>query len=401
MQNYSYTAKDDYGKSVQGAMAAQDEADLSNRLSHLGYFLLRAKVITNLAQSSLKMPWLKSREALNFTIHLHTLLNAGVPLTTALHDLAQDTEKVTIQKVIDDIRYSVESGTSLKEALSMHPRSFSKLYTAVVGAGESTGRLNLCLEDLCALLDWQLELRAKIKEAATYPIILFCAMVGVVTLLVVKVIPAFKTVFEGVGAKLPLPTRIVLGVSDFVFHFWYIPLVIIILLIAGYTVYYSTPKGKYRIDSLKLKIPLFSALLRKVLLSRFCHTLSVVLKSGVNLLIALDIAADVIDNSRLRNSIIKARDSVNVGERLAESLQVSGEFPPFVIRMVAVGEQSGDLPKTLEKVNYFYDREVPATIKRMFALFEPIMIIIMGVVVAGIALSIFLPMFQMAEIIGG
>lgn len=400
MQNYIYKARDNFGKVVRGTMMADDEINLANKISNLGYFLVGAKVTTASSKLSAKMPRLKPKEVLNFTIHLATILNAGVPLVAALRDLAQDTEKESIQKVIDDVRYRVESGISLKEALSLHPGSFFKLYTAIVGAGESTGKLHYCLEDLANLLDWQMELRARVKEAATYPIILFCVMLGVVTLLVVKVIPAFKPIFEQAGQNLPLPTRIVLGVSDFVGNFWYIPLGSVVLLIAGYILCNSKAKGKYWLDGLKLKLPLFGPLLRKVALSRFCHTLALSLRSGVNILTSLDFAGEVIGNSRLQDSVIKTRDSVNVGEKLGTSLRVSGEFPPLVVRMISVGEQSGALTQTLDKVNQFYDREVPATIKRMFALFEPMMIVIMGVVVGGIALSIFLPMFQMAQLIG-
>lgn len=401
MQNYTYKARDDYGRMVSGIMTAEDETDLANKISLLGYFLVRAKVTASSSNLTVKMPRLKPKEALNFTIHLATLLNAGVPLAAALRDLAQDAEKESIQKVIDGVRYRVESGVSFKEALSLYPASFSKLYTAIVGAGENTGKLHSCLDDLAGLLDWQMELRAKMKEAATYPIILFCVMLGVVTLLVAKVIPAFKPLFEQAGKSLPLPTRIVLGVSDFVTRFWYIPLGISAILIAGYLFYNSTPKGKYRLDSLKLKLPIFGTLARKIALSRFCHTFALGLRSGVNVLTSLDFAGEVIGNARLQRSVAQARDSVNVGERLAASFRISGEFPPLVVRMIGVGEQAGALTQTLDKVNQFYDREVPAAIKRMFALFEPAMIIIMGIVVGGIALSIFLPIFQMAQIIGG
>ena len=401
MQNYSYMARDDYGKVVRGTMMADDETNLANKIADLGYFLVRCKIVSGSAKTAAKITRLKPREVLNFTIYLATLLDAGVSLVDGLRDLARDAEKEDLQRTIDDIRYRIESGNSLKEALSFHPRSFSGLYTAIIGAGESTGKLNFCLNDLARLLDWQIELNAKMREAATYPIILFCVMISVVTLLVVKVIPTFEPMFKEAGAALPIPTQIVLGASHFVRSFWYMLLGFFILLTVGYKLYNSTPKGRYRIDSMKLKLPIVGTLTRKVALSRFCHTFALGLKSGVNILTALDFSLGVINNSRLERAVVKSRDAVNVGEKLAGSLQVSGEFPPLVVRMIAVGEQSGSLTKTLDRVNQFYDREVPATIKRIFALLEPIMIIILGVAVGGIALSIFLPMFQMAQIIGG
>lgn len=401
MQRYAYVARDNYGKRVKGFMMAEDEINLANKLSRFGYFLTRAKVCRGTAEAAPRLSRMNPRDVLNFTIHLATLVNAGLPLLDGLRDLTRDAEKENIQRIIDDVRHRVESGSSLREALSFHPQSFSKLYTAIVGAGEGTGKMASVLYNLALLLEWQMDLMMKVKEAATYPIILFCVMVAVVSLLVVKVIPTFEPIFQEAGAALPLPTQIVLGVSHFVRSFWYLISAALILLFTGFKFYSRSRTGRYRIDSLRLRLPLFGNLMRKVALSRFCHTLALALRSGVNVLGAMDMAGEVMGNSRLERSVIKARDAVNVGEKLADSLQVSGEFPTLVIRMIGVGEQSGALVETLDKVCDFYDKEVPMTIKRMFALFEPIMIVLMGVVVGGIALSIFLPMFQMAQLVGG
>lgn len=401
MQRYAYTARDEYGKVVKGIMMADDEIDLANKISRLGYFITRAKVCPGTSEAELKLAPMKPREVVNFTIHLATLVDAGLPLLDGLRDLARDAENERIQKIIDNIRFRVEAGSSLKDALSFHPRSFPKIYTASVGAGEGTGKLAPALNNLASLLEWQMELKVKVKEAATYPIILFLVMIAVVSLLVIKVIPTFEPIFAEAGATLPLPTQIVLGVSHFVRRFWYVVLLALTLLFVGFKLYGRSETGRYRIDSLKLKLPLFGILLRKIALSRFCHTFALALRSGVNVLGALDMAGEVMGNSRLERSVSKVRDAVNVGEKIATSLQVSGEFPSMVIRMVGVGEQSGALTETLTKVTQFYDKEITTTIKRIFVLFEPIMIVIMGVVVGGIALSIFLPMFQMAQLIGG
>lgn len=402
MQNYSYTARNDLGKQVHGIMAAEDEMDLANKVGNLGLYLVHSKVVTgeHVADAGSKIGRLKPKEVLNFAFHLSTLLEAGVSLVTALRELAQDEEKSNVRKTIDDIRYRVESGSSLKDALSAHPSSFSKLFTAIVGAGENTGKLPNSLKELAALLTWQLELGGKVKEAATYPAILFTVMVGVVTLLVVKMIPTFEPIFQDMGVALPLPTQIVLQTSRLVRQGWYLIVGGAIALTFFYKFYNATENGRYQIDSMKLKLPLFGDLIRKVALSRFCHTFALGLRSGVSILSALDFAGEVLGNMRLKRSVMKARDSVNVGEKLATSFKESGEFPPLVVRMVGVGEQSGSLTQTLDKVNEFYDREVPATIRAMFALFEPMMIVIMAVIVGGIAVAIFLPMFKMAEVIG-
>lgn len=404
MQNYSYTARNDLGKQVQGTMTAEDEIDLANKVGNVGLFLVRSKIIT--AEQAAeggggKGGRLKPKEVLNFAFHLATLLDAGVALVTALRELSQDEEKHNVKKIIDDVRYRVESGSSLKDALSNHPGSFPKLFTAIVGAGENTGKLPGALKELAALLNWQIELAGKVKEAATYPVILFTVMLGVVTLLVVKMIPTFEPIFKDMGVDLPLPTLLVLQTSRLVRQGWYIIVGTVVSLVIFYKFYNSTANGRYQLDSMKLKVPIFGELIRKIALSRFCHTFALGLRSGVNILTALDFAGEVLGNARLKRSVMKARDSVNIGEKLATSFKESGEFPPLIVRMVGVGEQSGSLTQTLDKVNEFYDREVPETIRAMFALFEPLMIVFMAVIVGGIAVAIFLPMFKMAEVIGG
>lgn len=382
-------------------MIAENDVDLANKISHLGYFLTKFRTVQDTESARLKMPRLKHKELLQFTFQLATLVDAGLPLLEGLRDLAQEAGSDRIQRVIDDIRYRVEGGSSLKESMLAHPRTFSKVYTAIIGTGEATGKLSQTLNDLAELLEWQMDLQTKIKEAATYPIILFCVMIAVVTLLVVKVIPAFEPIFQQARVSLPLPTQIVLGVSAFVRTFWFIILAIMGSITVLYKVYYATEVGHYNADSVKLKMPIFGDVIRKVALSRFTHTFALGFKSGVNLLSCMDIAGETTGNARVERAITKARNSVNVGEKLATSLAITGEFPAMVIRMVGVGEQSGSLSQTLMKVAVYYDKEVATAIKRMFALFEPLMIVIAGVVVGGIALSIFLPMFQMAQIMGG
>lgn len=404
MPNYSYTAKDERGKTVYGTASALDEMDLANKISRMGYFLLKARVLSE-QPSAVKIKSniqdLKPKDTLTFTIHLATMLDSGIPLAQAMRNLSESAEKENIKKITEDIRSRVESGSSLKEALSCYPKSFPLIYTAIVGAGEETGKMPLCLNNLVDLLEWSLELKGKVKEAMTYPIILFCVMTGVVALLVIKVIPTFAPIFKDLGANLPLPTRIVLKVSELVRGFWYVIIGLLVLAAGGYRALNSTDRGGFFIDSLKLRLPLFGALLRKVAISRFCRTFSLTLKSGVNILSSLKIAGEVIGNRRLARTIRKAGDSVNIGEKLTASLANSREFPPLVIQMVSAGEQSGSLSEALDRVNRFYDREVPASIRRMFAVFEPLMIIFMAVVVGGVALAIFLPIFQMSQLIGG
>lgn len=403
MPNYSYTVKDERGKTVYGTVSAQDEMDLANKVSKLGYFLLKARVSPE-SSSAVKIESniqrLKPKDTLMFTIHLATMMDSGITLAQAMGSLSESAEKENTKKIAEDVRFRVESGSSLKEALSCHPRSFPSIYTAIVGAGEETGKMSLCLNNLVDLLEWSLELRAKVKEAMTYPVILFCVMTGVTALLVIKVIPTFAPIFKDLGANLPLPTRIVLGASEFARAFWYVIIGCAALAVGGYKFLDAAPRWGLVIDSLKLRLPLFGALLRKVAISRFCRTLSLTLRSGVDILSSLKISGEVIGNRSLAATVRKAVDSVSVGKKLAASLADSKDFPPLVIQMVSAGEQSGRLDEALDRVNRFYDREVSASIKRMFAVFEPLMIIFMAVVVGGVALAIFLPIFQMSQLIG-
>jgi type IV pilus assembly protein PilC len=403
MANYVYKARDEAGKLVKGTMAAEDEQDLSRRLRNMGYFLTSAKtsLIGPRTKTSTKSH-LNQVEVLHFTTQLAISLDAGVPLLTVLKDLGINSQHKKLKAIVEDIARRVESGCTFKEALVAHPVSFSTLFVNIVGAGESTGKLSLALNDLSKLIEWQLDLKSRIKEASIYPIVLFSAMIGVVTLLMAMVIPKFDTMFKELGVSLPVITQIILKASKV----WWIPFVVggsivMVLVIVG-----LTEKGRYKLDRFKLKIPVIGDLLTKIALSRFCHTFSLALRSGVNVFNALGIASDVTGNRYLQSSISKARDYVNVGEKISTSLELAskdagGKFPDIVVRMINVGEQSGSLADTLQKVNEYYDKEVPATVKKMFALMEPLMILFMGVVVGGIALSVFLPLTKLITTVGG
>ena len=403
MPRYSYSARDFFGHKTTGILQAKDEAELSDQLKKTGYILTKVKAVKERAVegSSDRPERMRTKALLNFTMYLSSLLNAGVSLLPALSSLSQSAEDQRVQRVIAGVHQRVKSGSSLKEAMSDNPAAFPKLYTAILGAGEASGELGRVLDDLAGYLEWQMDLRGKIKEASTYPIILFSVMILAIAILMIRVIPAFEKLFAEIHTALPLPTQIVLGVSAFAKHWWWGILLGIGVLVFAYRLYQRTPSGHYNIESLKLKLPLFGSIFEKVALSRFCHTMSLSLASGMNLLSALDSGAEVVGNERLRQSIIKAKKSVNLGEKLAFSLSVSKEFPSVVITMISVGEESGNLPQSFAKVNQFYDKEVPAAIKRFFALLEPSLIIFMGVVVGGIALSVLLPLVKLVSSIGG
>ncbi|MFH1771698.1 MAG: type II secretion system F family protein [Candidatus Omnitrophota bacterium] len=400
MPQYKYTARDSKGKIIRGVVEAVSEADLAEMISQSDRYLTGFKAMPEESpKSKVKPSWMKPKETLQFTIHLATLVDSGLPLLDGLRDLAKEAQNERVQQVIDNIRYHVESGSSLKEAISRHPRTFSKLYEALVDTGESTGKLAQTLNSLANLLEWQLDLRVRIKEASTYPAILFFVMVSVVCLMIIHVIPIFEPIFTQAGVALPAATQIILGISHFLRSFWYLILAVIVMILLGYKFWKLTERGRYIIDSIRLRIPVFGELIRKLSLSRFTQTFALSFKAGVNLLNCLDISSKTCANARIENAILKARSSVNVGEKLAASFKATGEFPVMVVRMIEVGEQSGALTQTLFKAASFYDKEVASDIKRIFSIIEPAMIVIMGVVVGGISLAIFLPLFKMASII--
>lgn len=402
MPIYTYSVRNaKTGESTKGTMSAESELDLADKLRASGCILIKAEVKQKEGKAIVKSGKLNPKELITFTLHLSTFLDAGIPLLEALSDLTKTSGSEKMTGVVSDIYQRIKGGSSLSEALVVNSKSFSKLYIALVKAGEGTGNLDTALASLASYLEWQQDLISKVKEAATYPVVLSCAMIGIIALLVGKVIPTFKPLFEEVGAALPLSTQIVLGVSGVFQRFWYIVILTAIGLFLLLRMYYKSKQGMYVIDSLKLKIPLFGGLIRKVSLSRFAHTLSLSLNSGVTILEALETSGETVGNAKLSKVIEAAKKSVNVGEELAGALEVSGEFPPLVIRMINVGEKSGSLVKGLNKVSQFYDKEVPSVIKRIFTLMEPIMIIVIGAVVGGIALSIFLPLFMIAQTIGG
>ncbi len=402
MQAYAYKARDEKGKLVKGVTTAESEFDLSGRLTKQGLVLTFAKVTTLRAKAAplQRVSRLSIIELYQFTSQLAISLDSGVNLLSSLEDLSTGLPNLKVKKIIETISRNVETGRSLKDALSDYPESFPKLYTSIIGAGESTGKLPLVLNDLTKLLEWQIDLSSRIKEASIYPLVLFVTMLLVVVALVTMVIPKFEPMFKDMGVALPLPTQIIMNSSHIVRSYWWLGLLLAVAAFVALKFISSKEKGQREIDKYKLKLPIAGTLLEKIVLSRFCHTFALALRSGVNVFAALGIASEVTGNKHVESMIVKARDYVNVGEKISTSLQMAGNFPHLVIRMINIGEQTGTLSDSLEKVNQFYDKEVPAAIKKMFALFEPMMIVFMGVVVGGIAMSVFLPLMQVVSKVG-
>jgi type IV pilus assembly protein PilC len=396
MPEFTYKAVDAQGREVKGALNAPSELELEDRLREMGLTLVRARPETGVSLFSFER--ITRKDLISFTLHLSTVLSAGIPLLTGLRDMAEQTTKRRLRQVIEQIAEDVRAGASLSEALGRHPKVFSELYVNMVHAGEASGNVEGVLNELTAFLEWQDDLAASVTQALLYPIVILVAGVMLVFFLLSFVLPRFLDVFAKAKVQLPLPTRILLGISGFFARYW----LLLLLLAAGLVVLVirlkRTPRGAMLWDRFKLNLPIFGGLIRRVALSRFAHHMGTLLKAGIDITEALWVAERVIGNAVLAQIIRNALVRVREGEPLSRTLEQSGEFPPLIVRMFQIGERTSSLELTLSKVSEHYDKEVPVTIKRIFSIFEPVVIVFLGAVVVGIALSMFLPMYQMIRL---
>jgi len=338
---------------------------------------------------------IKTRDVVIFTRQFSTMINSGLPLVQALTILAEQTDNKALAEVTRKVVFDVESGNTVADALSKHPRAFTNLYVNMVAAGEAGGILDTILMRLATFLEKNDALVRKVKGAMIYPaVIMSVAAIAVVTLLIF-VIPVFENMFSSVGLALPLPTRIVIGASRFLKSYWWMLLAIAVGGGYMFKKYYASSNGKLVIDRLLLKMPVLGDVLRKSAVSRFTRTLGTLISSGVSILEGLEITAKTAGNRVIQDAIMQSRTSIAGGDTIAQPLQKSKVFPPMVISMIAVGEQTGGLDEMLSKIADFYDEEVDAAVSNLLSLLEPIMIVVLGVVVGGMVVAMYLPIFDM------
>jgi type IV pilus assembly protein PilC len=335
------------------------------------------------------------RDIVIFTRQFSTMINAGLPLVQALDILAKQSENKALKDVTRAVVFDVESGHTVADALKKHPKAFSDLYVNMVAAGEAGGILDTILMRLATFMEKNDALVRKVKGAMIYPGVISGVAAAAIIILLVFVIPTFEKMFASVGMALPLPTRVVIGMSRFLQGYWWA--VIVAIVIAGWSLkkYYSTSDGKLAIDKLLLKMPVLGDVLRKSAVSRFTRTLGTLIGSGVSILDGLEITAKTAGNRVIQDAIMESRASIAGGETISAPLQKSQVFPPMVISMIAVGEQTGGLDEMLSKIADFYDEEVDAAVGGLLALMEPIMIVFLGVVVGGMVVAMYLPIFDM------
>jgi len=391
---FEYKGKTLAGTTVSGELKAKDRNELEKLLR--SNKILVSSVIKK--PSSIKLSFgmkrVKKVQISRFTRQFATMIGAGLPMVQCLEILAQQSESAELRKVIGQVKESVQAGTTLAEALSKHKKIFDDLYVNMVDAGEIGGALDTILIRLAAYREKADALVRKVKGALIYPSVIFIVAIGVTAAMLTFIVPVFAKLFSGLGAELPGPTKFVLGLSHFLRSNFITGLIFLVLLAVGFRFYIRTEQGRLFLDKLLLKLPLIGELLRKSAISRFTRTLGTLISSGVSILEALDITAKTAGNKVIQNAIKKSVISIAEGETITQPLKETGVFPPMVTQMISVGEKTGGLDDMLNKIADFYEEEVDAAVSAITSIIEPVVIIFMGVIVGGILISMYLPMFD-------
>ncbi len=399
---FNYRARDNTGKLIRGVIEALSQEEVAEKLQRMGYAPVRiTEVFAGLKLEQLEWNFrrIKTEDIVMFNVQLANMLSSGLSIMSSLDTLQKQCENKRLNEIIGRVSRSVEAGDSFSQALAKHPRVFANLLVSMVKAAEAGGDLGGVLTRYAEYAETQAALRRKIKEALYYPVILVIAAAAVIVFVVTSLIPKFVEIFNRAGINLPLPTIILNGIGIAIREYWYVIILAGVLIVAGLRRYVRTETGKFRVDRISLKLPILGPIVRKTCISRFARTLSTLVSSGVPILESLDIVSEVVNNQVLGRVIKQMRQSVEKGERLAESLKVSEEFPPDTVQMISVGEESGNLAKMLNKISDFYDRATGYSIKKLVNSLEPILLLVMGAVVAFTMASMLLPMFNMVKLL--
>jgi len=391
------------GRSANGMQNGEIEA--SDRSAAVGELRRRAILVTKIAEKSAPRVTFKfggkvsDKEMAIFTRQFSTMIDAGLPLVQCLNILAEQSDSKTLRSVTGQVARNVEAGSTLADALRRHPRTFDDLFTNLVEVGEAGGILDVVLQRLSAYIEKAAALKRKVKAAMVYPSAIIGVAIMVVIFMLTFVIPTFAQMFKDLGADLPLLTKVVLWLSTFVRTYILLIIAAMVGCVLALRSYYRTEGGRATIDALMLKLPIFGTLIRKVAVARFTRTLGTLVQSGVPILDGLRITARTAGNKVVEKAVLQCRAAVTEGKTLAEPLRVSGVFPPMVTQMISVGEQTGALDAMLSKIADFYDDEVDTAVSTLTSLLEPIMIVFLGVVVGGLVVAMYLPIFKLVTLV--
>jgi type IV pilus assembly protein PilC len=396
MPYFNYTIRDANGQTRSGKVEAPNAEELKKRLQSEGLQVLE---VTE-DRKAPRVPAggygrVKLTDLAIFARQFSTMLDAGVSLIRCLDVLQAQTNNARLRKILMDLSARVESGESLSRSMARHPKAFSQMIIGLIRAGEVGGVLEESLQRIAAFLEKDVQLRRKIRSALTYPVIVLLAAIGIVIFLVSWLVPQFAQLFKELGIKeLPAPTQFLVDLSALFTQRWYVVIIAVVAILIAYKLFVSTRVGRRVADRVKLRVPVFGPLHHKIVMARFSRTMGTLLASGVPILQAMETVAGVVGNSVVSDAVIESRARIREGEKIADPLQRSKMFPPMVVHMVSVGEESGSLDHMLNKIADFYENEVEMTIATLTAAIEPVMIVLLGFIVLFIVISMFLPMIE-------
>jgi type IV pilus assembly protein PilC len=413
MPTFAYVAQSPDGKTVTGNSDAESPTILRQRLAEQGLTVKTVKPAKAAAKKAVaagpqkpgfldRFQGVKLTDLSIFCRQFSTMIDAGVSLVRCLDVLGEQSQSAKLRRIIADLRYEVESGNSLSKGMSKYPTVFNNLFVGLIRAGEVGGVLEESLQRLSAFLEKDVELRRKVKAALTYPILVSCVALGIVMFLTMRIVPEFMKMFKDLGLKdFPAMTQMLMDFSDFMVHKFYIVAIICVICFIAFKMFTRTKFGRRAFDRFKLKVPVFGKLNHKVALARFSRTLATLLSSGVPILQAMETVAGTVSNEIISDAILDARARIREGDVISEPLRKSKMFPPMVVQMIAIGQESGALDTMLSKIAEFYDGEVDAAIASLTAAIEPILIVFLGVTVGFIVISMFLPLVGLIQGLSG
>lgn len=413
MPIFAYKGRNSRGDLIQGSLEGEDSNAIADQLMNTSIIPLEIREIRGAKSktgdknsgSINEMAWFKrlnekpitQKDLILFSRQMHTLLKAGVPIMRALTGLQESTQNPAIVAIIQDLRESLDKGRELSVALRRHPKIFSLFYISMVQVGEMTGTLDEIFIRLYEYLEFERDMRERIKAATRYPIFVVIAMAIAIIIINIFVLPAFAKVFAGFRAELPYLTKMLMGFSAFMMHYWLWMLAAIIISVVGFNFYTNTTGGRYKWDKYKFKLPLAGEIIFKSTLSRFARSMALSFRSGMPILQGLSVVSLVVDNTFIRNRIEQMREGVERGESILRTASAAGVFSPVVLQMIAVGEETGDLDGLMFEVASMYEREVKYEVENLSSKIEPILIVFLGVLVLILALGVFLPMWDLAQ----
>jgi|SRR5450830_874577 type IV pilus assembly protein PilC len=400
MANFVWKGRDRGGVMQEGTLVADTKDMAFSTLSRQGIVVtgIREKgKEAALPRAGRRVP---SKTVAIFTRQFSVMIDAGLPLVQCLEILASQQDHKTFQKILFQVRQDVEGGSTLADAMRKHPRAFDNLYVNLVAAGEAGGILDTILQRLSGYIEKTVKLKGQVKSAMVYPVAVITIAAGVVAVILLKVIPTFAALFAGLGAELPLPTRIVIYASNFLARYIIFVIAFMIAFVFAFRRWYRTDKGRHVVDRFILSLPIFGEIIRKIAVARFCRTLATLTSSGVPILDSLEITAKTAGNAIIEDAVIATRKAVEGGKTISDPLRETKVFPSMVVQMIAVGEQTGALDTMLNKIAEFYEDEVDAAVSGLLKLMEPVMIALLGTVIGGIVVAMYLPMFTLLSKIG-